>query len=177
MVWTIKPHHLQKNVPLYAQTILNVAQQNIQPPQKYANFIKNVFQAILNLKTIYFTGKVSIIGANAEHILLQTVQRYICKLQGKNSYLLLLLLFTESCFQNGQYTGNEFPLLEKIPSAYACQKICQEFQYCKFWTFDNYNNHGYCHRYDFIDTSLDFKTCEPTFMCISGPKSCQPQGR
>ena len=80
MVWTIKPHHLQKNVPLYAQTTLNVAQQNIQPPQKYANFIKNVFQAILNLKTIYFTGKVSIIGANAEHILQQTVQRYICKL-------------------------------------------------------------------------------------------------
>ena len=95
----------------------------------------------------------------------------------KNSYLFLLLLFTESCFQNGQYTGNEFPLLEKIPSAYACQKICQEFQYCKFWTFDNYNNHGYCHLYDFIDTSLDLKTCEPTFMCISGPKSCQPQGK
>ena len=58
MVWTIKPHHLQKNVPLYAQTTLNVAQQNIQPPQKYANFIKNVFQAILNLKTIFFTRKV-----------------------------------------------------------------------------------------------------------------------
>ena len=89
----------------------------------------------------------------------------------------LLLLFTESCFQNGQYTGNEFPLLEKIPSAYACQKICQEFQYCKFWTFDNYNNHGYCHRYAVFDTPLDFKTCEPTFMCISGPKFCQSQGR
>ena len=87
-------------------------------------------------------------------------------------------MFTESCFKNGQYIGeNEYPLLEKIPSAYACQKKCQELEHCKFWTFDNYNNHGYCHRYAVFDTPLDFKTCEPTFMCISGPKSCQPQGR
>ena len=135
-----------------------------------------MFQVILNLKTIFFTRKV-LFGQLLSIFCSRLFRDIFTNCKEKNSYLLLLLLFTESCFQNGQYTGNEFPLLEKIPSAYACQKICQEFQYCKFWTFDNYNNHGYCHRYDFIDTSLDLKTCEPTFMCISGPKSCQPQGR
>ena len=100
----------------------------------------------------------------------------------KEKIPLLLLLFTESCFQNGQYTNNHLKTFEKIPSSHDCQKKCQEHPYCQFWAYipyvpNNYNNLGHCHLHHDEYLDIDFKPCEPTFWCIRGPRFCLDRGR
>ena len=95
---------------------------------------------------------------------------YLCKY--KEKIPLLLLLFTESCFQNGQYIGYLLDKLVNISSAHDCQKKCQNDPDCQFWTFDNYGNLGHCNLQG-CDAALDTKPCDPTNICIRGPKFCQ----
>ena len=90
----------------------------------------------------------------------------------KEQIPLLLLLFTESCFQNGQYIGYLLDKLVNISSAHDCQKKCQKKPDCQFWTFNNYSNLGICYLQSY-DAALDTKPCEPTNICICGPKFCQ----
>ena len=102
----------------------------------------------------------------------------------KEKIPLLLLLFTESCFQNGQYIGTDIHLetIEKIPSSHDCQKKCQENPNCQFWTYipyipSNYNKLGQCYLHHDPYQDIDYKPCEPTFWCIRGPRFCLDQGR
>ena len=91
-------------------------------------------------------------------------------MQGKNTFT--IAFFTESCFQNGIYIDNVLETLVNISSAHDCQKKCQKKPDCQFWTFNNYSNLGYCYLQSY-DAALDTKPCEPTNICIRGPKFCQ----
>ena len=90
----------------------------------------------------------------------------------KEKIPLLLLLFTESCFQNGQYNDYVLDSLVEIPSAQDCQKKCQEHPDCQFWTWNTYGNLGHCYLQSY-DAALDTKSCDPSIICVRGPKFCQ----
>ena len=99
----------------------------------------------------------------------------------KEKIPLLLLLFTESCFQNGIYSkltiyiDNVLERLENFSSAHDCQKKCQEHQDCQFWSFRS-DHTGHCFLQSY-DAALNTMHCEPTFSCIRGPKFCPYRGR
>ena len=86
------------------------------------------------------------------------------------NYLNLKIIVADTCFDTGNYTGNEIDFrITLYDDEVTCQIFCQELTQCKFWTLarmSSGNKRCYRHR-EQAPTALG--TCET---CMRGPRFC-----
>ena len=84
-------------------------------------------------------------------------------------FFTLNLIVDSTCFEDGNYAGNNIDTFGNVNDAASCQKLCQELSECKFWTYNTIPNNGQCWRQtELAPTNLG--TCAT---CTRGPKYCQ----